>query len=136
MHIYEMAAIFWYFYNGQHWYSISVDTQKTGDPNSWGEVVIWNFSIWCIFTKWQSFFDLFIMANANISFSKCNFPLVQFSPSPHHFILGLVSIFKHNDVSMLKTFMHAHSYVMTLLQLKDHHKGRHNNLYGNSDNCS
>ena len=32
----EMRAIFQYFHNGQHWYSISVDTQKTGDPNFGG----------------------------------------------------------------------------------------------------
>ena len=28
-----MPAIFQFFHNGQCWYSISVDTQKTGDPN-------------------------------------------------------------------------------------------------------
>ena len=42
------------------------------------------------------------------------------SPSPHHFILGLVSTFKHDDVSMLKTFMYGQSLVMTFLHLKVH----------------
>ena len=32
----EMAAIFQFFHNGQHWYSISVDTQKTREPNFGG----------------------------------------------------------------------------------------------------
>ena len=31
----EMIAIFQLFHNGQHWYSISVDTWKTGDPIFW-----------------------------------------------------------------------------------------------------
>ena len=30
--IYKMAVIFQFFHNGQHRYSISVDTQKTRDP--------------------------------------------------------------------------------------------------------
>ena len=40
------------------------------------------------------------------------------SPSLHHFVLGSVSTFKYDDVSMLKTFMHGHSCVMTFLHLK------------------
>ena len=32
----KMAGIFHFFHNGQHWYSISVDTQKNGDPNFGG----------------------------------------------------------------------------------------------------
>ena len=38
----EMADIFQFFHNGQHWYSISVDTQKTGVPN-FGGVSNWKF---------------------------------------------------------------------------------------------
>ena len=33
INIYEMAAIFQFFHNDQCWYSISVNTQKTEDPN-------------------------------------------------------------------------------------------------------
>ena len=40
------------FLNGQCWYSISIDTWKTGDPNFRG-TVIWNFSIQSILMKWQ-----------------------------------------------------------------------------------
>ena len=36
------------------------------------------------------------------------------------FTLSLVSAFKHDDVSMLKTFMCGHSCVMTFLHLKVH----------------
>ena len=43
-----------------------------------------------------------------------------FSFPHHHFILGLVSTFKHDDVSMPKTFMCAHSCMMTFLHLKVH----------------
>ena len=42
------------------------------------------------------------------------------SPSPHHFVLGSVSTFKYDDVSMFKTFMHGYSCVMTFLHLKVH----------------
>ena len=58
INIYKMAAIFQFFHNGQHWYSISVDTQKTGDSN-FGGSVIWNFSVQLIFMKWWPFFDFF-----------------------------------------------------------------------------
>ena len=37
-----MAAIFQFFHNGWHWYSISIDTRKTGDPN-FGGVGNWKF---------------------------------------------------------------------------------------------
>ena len=44
--------------------------------HSWGKLetqtlrgsVIWNFSVRCIFMKWQLFFDFFIMADTNIPF--------------------------------------------------------------------
>ena len=67
IYINKMAAIFQFFHNGQHWYSISVDTQKTRHPNfGEGGLVIWNFSVWLILTKWQPFFNFFIMADADI----------------------------------------------------------------------
>ena len=63
----EMAAFFQFFHNGQHWYFISISTRKTGDPN-FGGSVIWNFSAWSILTKWQPFFNFFIMAQVDIPF--------------------------------------------------------------------
>ena len=36
ININEMRAIFQFFHNGWCWYSISVNTQKTRDPNIWG----------------------------------------------------------------------------------------------------
>ena len=64
----KMAAIFQLFHNGWHWYSVSINTRKTRDPNFGGEEVIWNFSIRLILTKWQPFFNFFIMANTDILF--------------------------------------------------------------------
>ena len=61
----EIAVIFQFFHNGWCWYSISIDTQKTRDPN-FGGSVIWNFSIWSILMKWQPFFNFFIMTKADI----------------------------------------------------------------------
>ena len=82
-------------------------------PKLWGRgvLVIWKFSIWCIFTKWWPFFDFFIKANANIPFPKWfNFPIItSFCPC-----------FDFNNVSMLKRCMHGHSHMMTFLHLKVH----------------
>ena len=64
--------------------------------------------------------SFFIVANANILFPKCKFSIGSVSLSIHHFIPGKVSIFKPDDVFMLKTFMCAHSYVMSFLHLKVH----------------
>ena len=61
-----MSAIFQFFLNAWCWYSISIDTGKTGDPNFFGGRG--NFSIWSIFKKWQPFFNFFIIAKADISF--------------------------------------------------------------------
>ena len=84
--------------------------------------VIWNFSLWSIFTKWQPFFNFLIMADTDILFPSTfytwtfmcgdlsalwktvdvNFPFVQFSTSP---ILSSVSKFKtfmYGDLSALK----------------------------------
>ena len=49
-----------------------------------GGSVIWNFSIRSILTKWQPFFNFFIMANGDIPFPSqktgdTNFPSIQFS---------------------------------------------------------
>ena len=62
INIYKITAIFWFFQYGRCWYSVSVNTWKTRDPN-FGASVIWNFSIWLIFTKSQPFFNFFIMAD-------------------------------------------------------------------------
>ena len=43
------------------------------------------------------------MADNDILFPKCKFSFGSVSPSPHHFMLGSVSTFKYDDVSMLKT---------------------------------
>ena len=67
MHIYKMVAILQFFHNGLCQYSVSIDTQKTGDPNIGGSI-IWIFTVQCIFTKWWLFFDFFIMADINIPF--------------------------------------------------------------------
>ena len=63
----QQFEIFQFFHNGRCWYSISIDTQKNIDPN-FGGSVIWNFSIWLLFTKWQPFFNFFIMAYSDIPF--------------------------------------------------------------------
>ena len=70
--------------------------------------------------KWWPFFDFFIMADADILFPKCKFPIGSDSPSPHHFFSGSVSTFKYDDVPTLKTFMHGHSHMMTFLHLEVH----------------
>ena len=66
----EPRTNFLFFHNGQCRYSISVDTRKTGDPNfgRMGGSVIWNFSVQHIFTKWEPFFNLFIMAGTDSLF--------------------------------------------------------------------
>ena len=63
-----MVAIFQFFHNGWCWYSVSVDTRKTGDPNFGGGSVIWKFSIQLIFMKWWPFFNFFIMGDTDIPF--------------------------------------------------------------------
>ena len=63
----KWQPFFQFFHNGWHWYSISVNTWKTGDSN-FGGLVIWHFSVSSLFTKWQIFFNFFVMANADILF--------------------------------------------------------------------
>ena len=60
------------------------------------------------------------MADADILFAKCKFSVGSVSQSPHPFVIGSVSIFHYDDVSMLKTFMCGHSCMMTFLHLKVH----------------
>ena len=49
MCIYEMAVIFFITADA----NISfLSTLKKPETETWGEVLIWNFSVWCIFTKW------------------------------------------------------------------------------------
>ena len=67
INIKEMAAILQFFHNGWCWYSVSINTWKTGDPN-FGGSVIWNFSVRSILKKLQPFFNFFIMADADIPF--------------------------------------------------------------------
>ena len=99
-----MAAIFQFFHNGQHWYSISVNTWKTKDPNFWGDGNLKFFRMIDI-NKMAAIFQFFIMADTDIQFtlgklemwifcwfSFPNFQLVQFSSSP---ILGSVSTLMH-----------------------------------------
>ena len=40
-----------------------------------------------------------------IPFPKGKFSIGLVSPSPHHFILGSVSTFKDDDISIFKTFV-------------------------------
>ena len=89
-----MAAIFQFFHTGQHWYSVSVNTPKTRDPN-FGGLVIWKFSIWSILKKWQPFSNFFIMANADIPF-----PLHLENQRPK--LLGGSVIWKFSIWSILK----------------------------------
>ena len=105
----EMAAIFQFFHNGWHWYSI--DTGKTGHVTFW-LVQFSKFLVGSVFPITHSRFHYNINAwlhlkhfcvvtflhleNWRHKFSVDSvfqtFPLVQFSPSP---ILGSISTFMH-----------------------------------------
>ena len=68
MHFYEMVAIF------QFWWIVlflltlrELETQTLKGGEGWRSV-IWNFSVRSIFTKWQPFFNCFIMADSDIPF--------------------------------------------------------------------
>ena len=99
----EMVAIFQFFHNGWCWYSVSVDTQKTGDPN-FGGVGNWKFfhmidikemaAIFQFFHNGQHWYSALRNPETKNSVDSVfqTFPLVQFSPSP---ILGSVSTFMH-----------------------------------------
>ena len=106
-----MGAIFQFFHNGQHWYSVSVDTQKTRDQNFWGGQYLKFFCMINIYEMaaiFQFFHNGWQWYSVSIDTWKtgqdANFPLVQFSLSP---ILG--------SVSMFKTFMSGHLCMVTFL---------------------
>ena len=64
-HIFGGATgIFPIFCNGRHQFSISVDTQKPGDPNFRG-LVIGSFTLGCIFGELQPFSPFSVMADTN-----------------------------------------------------------------------
>ena len=64
----EMAAIFQFFHNGRQLYSISINTWKTADPNFGGFINLIFFHMISILTKWQPYFNFFIMADTDIPF--------------------------------------------------------------------
>ena len=68
MHVFRAAmAIFPIFCNGRHQFCISVDTQKTGDPNFRGSVIE-SFALGCIFGELQPFCPFSVMADTNFAF--------------------------------------------------------------------
>ena len=64
-----MVAIFHIFDNGRCWYSISINTWKTGDPILGGRVGI--LKIFCMIDIYEmvAIFDFFIIADSDILFS-------------------------------------------------------------------
>ena len=62
-----MADIFQFFHNGQHWYSISVNSRKTGDPN-FGMVSNWKVFCKIDIKEMADIFQFFIMADTDIPF--------------------------------------------------------------------
>ena len=60
-------AIFSIFCNGRHQFCVSVDTQKTGDPNFRGSV-IGSFALGCVFGVLRPFFPFSVMADTNFAF--------------------------------------------------------------------
>ena len=106
---------FWFFHNCWLWYSVFIDTQKPGNPNFGEGSVIWNFSIWLIFKKWQPFFDLFIMTDTDILF-----PLTLRKLKTQTFGVGSV-IFNTIDiyemVAFFDFFIMADSDILLLLTL-------------------
>ena len=88
----EMAAIFQIFHNDKHWYSISVNTRKTGDAN-FGGVSNLKFFHMIDINEMAAIFQFFHNGQHwySIDTGKArdvNFQLVQFSPSP---ILGSIT---------------------------------------------
>ena len=61
-------AIFPIFCNGRHQFCVSVDTQKTGDPNFRGSV-IGSFTLGRIFGVLWPFFPFSVMADTNFAIS-------------------------------------------------------------------
>ena len=80
--IYEIVAIFQFFHNGQCWYSVFVDTQKTGDPNFGGVSTLKIFYMIDIY-------EMVAIFSTDTPFQDANFPLIQFwilhwFSFPHH----------------------------------------------------
>ena len=65
---FTLGRVFWelepFFHNGQHQFSVSVDTWKTGDPN-FGGSIIGSFAIGWNFGELELFLHFFIMADTN-----------------------------------------------------------------------
>ena len=68
INIHKMVAIFQFFHSGKHLYSISVDTQKTRDPNF---VVVSNLKFFHTIDIYEmaAIFQFFIMVNTDFLFS-------------------------------------------------------------------
>ena len=61
-----------------------------------GVSVIWNFSVWLILMKWWSFFNFFIVANANIPF-----PLTLRKPETQTLGVGHLEFFCTIDINKM-----------------------------------
>ena len=107
--IYKMVAIFLFFHNGWHWYSISIDTWKTRDPSFGGGVSNLKFFYTIDIYEMATIFQFFHNGWCWYSVSQLQIFLWFSFPSPHHFIFVSVSTFKYDDVPMLKMFMCGHS---------------------------
>ena len=95
--IYKMATIFQFFHNGQmlifHFHQHS-ENQR---PKLWGGgSVIWNVSIWLIFTKWWPFLIFFIISNADILFQ-----LILRKPEMPIFCMAKLKTFMGGEFSAL-----------------------------------
>ena len=105
MHIYETVAIFRFF----PWWPTPIfcfhqhsENQRPKLLGGGGELVIWFFSVWCIFMKWQPFFKFFIMANASILFLST----LRKTRDPNF-----------EEISNLKCFCVMHIYQMVAIVL-------------------
>ena len=67
MHFWGATAIFPIFCNGRHQFCVSVDTQKTGDPNFRG-VGNWKLCSRTRFLALWPFFPFSVMADTNFAF--------------------------------------------------------------------
>ena len=138
----KWQLFFSFFHNSQCWYSISVNTQKTGHPNFWGTdnlkrfhttdiyemvaifklsimanvdiqfhwhsenwrprlwgLVIWNSPVQSMFMIWWLFFIFFIMANIDILF-----PLTLGKPDTQ--TLGNFTFFHTIDIYKMVVILH------------------------------
>ena len=67
----ELQAIFPIFCNGRHQFCVSIDTQKTGDPNFRG-LVFGSFALGRVFGELQPFVLFSVMADTNFAISVNN----------------------------------------------------------------